>query len=185
MLRHVQCTAFRSPWLLIVVAAFSLAACGGSSDDEGVMASPIDDLTSADGVELSKKNRVLICHKGKDKKVPESAVAGHMRHGDTMGSCAPAECPCFDLEDVGDAVDACPVDPIVLACTVPDPATLALSCPPGASEPGFVIGFYVSETGNGGSCERVDVNGSMMQDGLTAAEHQACVDVITASGYCN
>jgi len=35
-----------------------------------------------------KQNKVTICHKGKDKAIPEPALKGHLGHGDTMGVCS-------------------------------------------------------------------------------------------------
>jgi len=38
----------------------------------------------------SSKGNVTICHKGKQTKtLPESALKGHLGHGDTMGACSP------------------------------------------------------------------------------------------------
>ena len=34
-----------------------------------------------------KPAKVAICHKGQTKFVPASALAGHLRHGDTAGAC--------------------------------------------------------------------------------------------------
>ena len=35
-----------------------------------------------------KQNKVTICHKGKNKAIPEPALKGHLGHGDTMGACS-------------------------------------------------------------------------------------------------
>lgn len=35
-----------------------------------------------------KGNKVLICHKGKTTCISQSAVAGHLKHGDQLGACA-------------------------------------------------------------------------------------------------
>jgi len=39
------------------------------------------------GTVFAKKDRVLVCHKGKDKQVNENALKGHLGHGDTLGAC--------------------------------------------------------------------------------------------------
>jgi hypothetical protein len=33
------------------------------------------------------QDRVLVCHKGKTMELPESALNGHMNHGDHRGPC--------------------------------------------------------------------------------------------------
>lgn len=37
---------------------------------------------------VSKQNKVIICHKGKDKCVNINALDAHLGHGDTLGSCS-------------------------------------------------------------------------------------------------
>jgi len=37
---------------------------------------------------LAKKDRVTVCHNGKDKEVNENALQAHLGHGDTLGTCA-------------------------------------------------------------------------------------------------
>ena len=38
--------------------------------------------------------KVTICHKGSDLSVDSNAIAGHLGHGDRLGSCsAPPPCP--------------------------------------------------------------------------------------------
>jgi len=43
------------------------------------------------GTTLAQKDRVLVCHKGADKAVNESALKAHLGHGDTLGNCASAQ----------------------------------------------------------------------------------------------
>ncbi|WP_353569810.1 M6 family metalloprotease domain-containing protein [Candidatus Albibeggiatoa sp. nov. BB20] len=38
---------------------------------------------------IRKNEKVTICHKGKELSVAESALKGHLGHGDTVGSCSP------------------------------------------------------------------------------------------------
>ena len=54
-------------------------------------------LTSGSDAKKKKKEKVLICHKPgtpaqKEKRVPQSAVKGHKRHGDTEGPCPKSRC---------------------------------------------------------------------------------------------
>jgi hypothetical protein len=37
------------------------------------------------------KNRVTVCHNGHTIKIAQPAVAAHLRHGDTLGTCAAAK----------------------------------------------------------------------------------------------
>ena len=36
---------------------------------------------------VSANNNQVVCHKGKDISVAQSAVSAHMNHGDTLGAC--------------------------------------------------------------------------------------------------
>lgn len=117
MLRHVQCTSPNLSWLLVVVAACSLAACGGSIGSDSVTGSPVGvapadtssdldlDLASAseefeegdlidndDGTFSTSHGRhdgkVLVCHKGrKNLWVSKRALPAHEGHGDRRGRC--------------------------------------------------------------------------------------------------
>ena len=37
------------------------------------------------------KNKVTVCHNGHTIKIAQPAVAAHLRHGDTLGTCAAAK----------------------------------------------------------------------------------------------
>ena len=52
MLRHVQCTSPNLSWLLVVVAACSLAACGGSIGSDSVTGSPVGVAPADTGSDL-------------------------------------------------------------------------------------------------------------------------------------
>ena len=58
------------------------AALGGV----GVAQSAISSAQYAYG-----KNKVTVCHKGHTIKIAQPAVAAHVRHGDTLGTCAAAK----------------------------------------------------------------------------------------------
>jgi hypothetical protein len=200
MLRRVQCTYRRVSWLAVVPVAVLLMSCGGSPLGESVtgptvVAEAVPDATAAAEVGLvteagkrakqaKKVEKVLLCHKGRDKEVPPSAVGGHLRHGDSLGSCsAPIACPCFSADDIQAASSQCSTT-VTQTCSVGNPYYLFLGCEAGGSVPPTVLGVYLTQTSDGGYCERNDVFGSFSQTGLTIAEYQACVDEIGASGFC-
>lgn len=92
--------------LLILVAAAGLSCSGGIGGDS--VTGP-DLVAAAPGVEDSgtfeaskRTDKVVVCHKGKDLRVAPSAVAAHLRHGDTEGSCS-SPCPCFTADQVAAA----------------------------------------------------------------------------------
>jgi hypothetical protein len=192
MLRRVQCTYRRALGLAIVPVALALVSCGGSPVGESVSgpsatAVSVDPVAPDDGTltesgknKKKKKNKVLLCHKGRDKWVSSSAVNGHLRHGDTLGSCsAPDACPCFSTLDIQAAASECSTT-VTSTCSAGDPYYLFLSCDPTPTE----LGVYLSQSSGEAYCERTDVLGSFTQSGLTDAEYQACVDAINDSGYC-
>ena len=215
MLRHVQCTYPNLSWLLVVVAACSLAACGGSIGDS-VTGSPVE-VSPADGSDLdlelgspidlfeegdlvenddgtfstfreSCRGKVLICHKGrKNLWVSSRSTRAHLGHGDSMGRChrppPSANCPCFSGGDINSAAATCSSN-VAAQCGMGDPVFLLLSCDPGGNVPPGVLGIYLSQTANGGSCSRDDVNGTVTETPLTAQQFQACVSVIDGSGFC-
>jgi hypothetical protein len=197
MLRRVQCTYRRALGLAIVPVALALVSCGGSPVAESVSgpsatavsvdpAAPDDGTLTESGKNKNKnknkngKSKVLLCHKGRDLWVSSSAVAGHLRHGDTLGSCsAPDTCPCFSALDIQAAASECSTT-VTSTCSADDPYYLFLSCDPAPPE----LGVYLSQSSGEAYCERTDVLGSFTQSGLTDAEYQACVDAINDSGYC-
>ena len=211
MLRHVQCTYPNLSWLLVVAAACSLAACGGSTGGSvtgsPVVATPLDlglDLESAvdlvqwgdlfeneDGTITSSGNRqdkVLVCHKGrKTLWVSQRSLQGHTGHGDVRGRCdntPSAKCPCFSKRDIQSAASSCTSN-VAAQCGTSDPYFLLLSCDPGGNVPPGFLGIYLSQTADGGSCSRDDVNGTVTHTGLNDAEYQGCVQVINRSRYCS
>jgi hypothetical protein len=212
MLRHVQCTYPNLSWLLVVAAACSLAACGGSIGGDSVTGSPVaatpldldvdlelavelvqwgDLFENEDGTITTSGHhhgKALVCHEGrKTLWVSQRALPGHTRHGDARGRCdnpPSAPCPCFSGDDV-DAVALSCTSTVTPECGMGDPYSLALICSDaGGSVPPIVLGVY--QTASGGSCDRRDLDGTVFtQSGLTDAEYQGCVNVINSSGYCS
>jgi hypothetical protein len=193
MLRRVQCTYRKVSWLAVVPVAVVLVSCGGSPVGESVTGPSVTQVpretTAVNDLgvvtESKKVEKVLLCHKGKDLEVPPSAVGGHLRHGDSLGSCsAPIGCPCFSSDDIQAAASQCSTT-VVPTCSVGDPYYLFLGCATGGNVPPSVLGVYLTQTSDGGYCERYEPSfGTFSQTGLTSAEYQACVDEINASGYC-
>ena len=211
MLRRVQCTYPNLSWLLVVAAACSLAACGGSFGGDSVTGSPVVaapsdlDLDLESAVELVQwgdlfenedgtittsgrsHGKVLVCHKGrKTLWVSQSALPAHTRHGDTRGRCnrpPTATCPCFSGNDITTAAQC--ASTLTPVCNMGDPYSLALVCSDsGGSVPPVVLGVF--QTASGGSCSLQDANGMITtQNGITDDEYQACVNVINQSGYCS
>lgn len=207
MLRHVQCTYPNLSWLFVLVAACSLAACGGSIGGDSVTGSSVAVSPSDPGLDLDLESafeqvnedgtlstsgrshgKVLVCHKGRQNLwVSEKALGGHLWHGDTRGSCdrpPSAGCPCFTGSDITTAVSTCSSN-VAASCSTGDPYYLLLSCAPGGDVPQGFLGFYLSQESDGGFCSRDDANGGFSRNGLTNAEYQACVNVINRSGYCS
>ncbi len=212
MLRHVRCTYPNLSWLFVLVAACSLAACGGSIGGDSVTGSPVSLSASEPELESTfeqakgggkhhrkghdrddddKKgdrddddDKVLVCHKGrKNLWVSRRAVRGHERHGDTLGRC----------RDSAPSARCPCFSRNNISAAAQCAGTLSSQCSTG--DPAFlfltcdagstgVLGIYASATASGGSCSRDDVHGSVSQNGLTNAEYQACVNVINSSGYC-
>ena len=72
--------------LLLLALAFAVSACAYSPDrrygDDRYRYGK-DHVGQNDG-----QNRVLVCHKGKKTmELPESALGGHLGHGDYRGRC--------------------------------------------------------------------------------------------------
>ena len=91
--------------MMLAAAAVSMSCGGGVEGDSLTGVSTLPTLTEEGGVSTSGKKE-LVCHKGKDKRVPASAVAGHVRHGDTVGGCA-TPCPCFSAQQILGTAAAC------------------------------------------------------------------------------
>lgn len=110
---------------------------------------------------------VTICHQPgtpaqKTMDVPDSAVAGHMRHGDAAGPCAPPPPPCPVIDFIVDADG------------IASPGTGL----PGAQDPGLVCGAALSTfpapnpLGNGSGLDWFDLNGDGQWTQATDAMHE-------------
>ena len=126
--------------LLVVAAATALWSCGGPVEgptsplalQEGsAPAAAVPGQGDDGGVTASAVGKITICHKGKDKQVPPSALGGHMGHGDRLGTCAPAPdvaCPCFTSGGLADVALQCSAS---LSASCPRQYSLSLFCAPG------------------------------------------------------
>ena len=82
--------------LLVAVAATGFWSCGGSAEGPtspvALLESPAAAVSGPvdGGVTASAKGKITICHEGRNKQVPPSALGGHLGHGDRLGACAPA-----------------------------------------------------------------------------------------------
>ena len=115
--------------LIALVAAGGLWSCGGSRDSLTAPVAVLDVGDEAGAVTSSGAGKVTICHKRQDLQVAASALAGHLRHGDRVGSCA-AVCPCFTSTGIGEVAALCGVTPIA---SCPVQYSINLFCAPGGS----------------------------------------------------
>ena len=206
MLRRVQCTFPRASWLAVVPIAIALVSCGGDTltgpsavdpvVDSAVAAPPLKvvtvdsdipgDDTLGEAVSLCRKQKVLICHKGRNLWVSKRAVRAHLRHGDTRGSCsAAASCPCYSAGDIQSTAQQCSGSVNPTCSTSGDQVSLLLACDPGGTVPPGILGIYLTRTADGGYCSRDDVSGSYTESPLSAEQYAACEAAITSSGYCS
>jgi hypothetical protein len=128
------------------------------------------------------ERKVLVCHKGADKLVPAEAMPDHIAHGDTLGSCSGTACPCFRADNIVAVEEKCK-GTINATCAPGDPYLLSLQCDLGGTVPG-TYNLYLAETAEWGRCLRDDVFARVEQIGLSASERQACVDILSATFWC-
>jgi hypothetical protein len=100
-------------------------------------------------VTASGAGKITICHMGRDKQVPPSALGGHLGHGDRLGTCAPAaaSCPCFTSGGLADVAAQCSSS---LSASCPQQYSLSLFCAPGGGG-GTVgnLGLFEARLGTG------------------------------------
>ena len=167
-----------------VVAALGVWSCGGSYESPTAAVAIQSGGEGDDAVASSGAGKITICHKGEDLKVSASALAGHLRHGDRLGTCA-AVCPCFTSGGLADIAAQCSVPPIA-SCG--DPYSINLFCAPGGGG-GTIgnLGYFEARLGSG-TCS------TTTQDPLTgnevtttlpvaAAQFEACRQAIVGSVY--
>ena len=145
--------------LLVVAAATTMWSCGGPVEgptsplalqDGSAPTAAVPGEGDDGGVTASAVGKITICHKGKDKQVPPSALGGHMGHGDRLGTCAPAPdvaCPCFTSGGLADVALQCSVSP---TASCPQTYSLNLFCAPGGGS-GTVtnLGLFEARLGAG------------------------------------
>jgi hypothetical protein len=191
----------------VVPVVLALVSCGGDSLTgpsavepvaESAVASPplkvatVDsgsptpaDEALGEAVSLVKKSRVLVCHKGRDKWVEKRSVEGHLRHGDTLGTCAAAaSCPCYSKADITSAAGQCTGTVNPTCDTSSTQVELRLACDPGGTVPPGILGIYLTKTADGGYCSRSDLSG-FNESPLSDEQYDACAKAITSSGYCS
>ena len=169
--------------VMVVVAALGAWSCGGSYESPTASVA-IQSEGEEDGVVTSSAANITVCHKGKDLKVAASALAGHLKHGDRLGTCA-AVCPCFTSGGLADIAAQCSASPIA-SCG--DPYSINLFCAPGGGG-GTVgnLGLFEARLGTN-TCS------TTTQDPLTgnevtttlavsAAQFEACKQAIVGSAY--
>ena len=201
-MRHVQCTYPNLSWLFVLVAACSLAACGGSIGGDSVTGSPVSLSASEPELESTfeqakgggKHHRR---HHDRDDDDDDGERDdddddgerddddGERDDDDDDGENEDARCPCFSGADITAAAWTCSSTNLRSSCNIGEgQAFLLLSCVRVDPVPPSELGIYVSQTAGVGSCSREDVTGTVTQIGLGAAEYQACVDTLVLSRYC-
>lgn len=169
--------------VMAIVAALGAWSCGGSYEPPTATAA-IQGGGGEDGVVASSAAaKITVCHKGKDLKVAAAALAGHLQHGDRLGSCAPAPaCPCFTSAGLAEVASYCPVEPFA---TCGEPYSINVQCAPGGSISS--LGLFEARLGT-------DTCSTTTQDLLTGneltatlpvtdAEFEACRQAIVGSAY--
>lgn len=173
--------------VLAAVAAATAWSCSGSPVMESPTA-PVDVLAAADEGSVSEAaaGKITVCHKGKDKLIPPSALAGHLVHHDTLGSCHTTTCPCFSSTGIDSVAASCTLT-VSANCPGSTPYALQLSCSPGGSGSPTNLGLFEARVG-GGQCSTTTediLTGATIVVAMpvTAAEEQACRQAIVGSSY--
>ena len=119
-------------------------SCGGGERDNVAGPAPAQPPTASTDTgavtESAQPQMVQVCHYDattgsvSDISLPEKAVKGHLGHGDVLGACAPAACPCFEAAD--------------LAQTCGPGATLFPTCP----DPKFSFNAFCGDSECGQAC---------------------------------
>lgn len=116
------------PLAIIVVGLGIVTSCGGDGERPSPVApaptkaSPAA-ATDGDVAASAAPQKVALCHYDattgtvSDLSLPETALKGHLGHGDVLGACADA-CPCFAAADLAQSCDSgltlfptCPAPP--------------------------------------------------------------------------
>lgn len=183
--------------LLVVAAATALWSCGGPVEgptspvalQEGsAPAAAVPGQGDDGGVTASAVGKITICHKGKDKQVPPSALGGHMGHGDRLGTCATAPdvaCPCFTSGGLAEVAAQCSAS---LSASCPQQYSLSLFCAPGGGG-GTVgnLGLFEATLGTN-TCSTTTqdlMTGEPVTEtiSVTPAQFEACRQAIVGSSF--
>ena len=169
---------------VVAVAALGIWSCGGPSESPTAVTAIQGGGEEQGAVTASKVSQITVCHKGKDLQVAPSALGGHLRHGDRLGSCA-AVCPCFTSTGLAEVAAQCSAPPIA-SCG--SPYSINLFCAPGGSG-GTVgnLGYFEAKLG-AGTCSMTTqdlMTGAEITATLpvTAVEFEACHQAIVQSAY--
>ena len=169
---------------VVVVAALGVWSCGGSSESPTAVVAMQSGGDEDATVTASAAALITVCHKGKDLQVAAAALAGHLVHGDRLGSCA-AVCPCFTSTGLAEVAAQCATAPIA-SCGVP--YSINLFCAPGGGG-GTVgnLGYFEARLGSG-TCSTVTqdpLTGNEVTTTLpvTALQFEACKQAIIGSAY--
>ena len=180
--------------LIAAVAATGFWSCGGSAEGPTSPVALVESPAAAvsgpvdGGVTASAKGKITICHEGRNKQVPPSALGGHLGHGDRLGACAPqpdVACPCFTAAGLADVAAQCSA---TLSASCPQTYSLSLFCSTGTGG-GTVnnLGLFEARLGTGTcSTESLDLEtGSPVTVTLpvTEAQFEACRQAIVGTAF--
>jgi hypothetical protein len=138
-------------------------------------------------VAASVAGKVTVCHEGRNKQVPPSALGGHLGHGDRLGTCAPVPtaCPCFTSGGLADVAVQCSSS---LAVSCPQQYSLSLFCAPGGGG-GTIgnLGLFAARLGTG-TCstttqDLVTGNPVTVTLAVTEAQFEACRQAIVGTAF--
>jgi hypothetical protein len=105
--------------LIVAIGVVALACLG-----QGAWADDDDDD------DRNGKGKVSICHKGRTVSINESGLSGHLRHGDSMGSCEDRRAAVVMMQCVAETDGDGIVVSAVEASDLVDPAVLPSVEPP-------------------------------------------------------
>ena len=136
----------------------------------------------------SAKGKITICHEGRNKQIPPSALGGHLGHGDRLGACAPepdVACPCFTAAGLADVAVQCSAS---LSASCPQTYSLNMFCSTGTGG-GTVnnLGLFEARLGTG-TCSTTSqdvMTGAVLTDtkAVTEAQYEACRQAIVGAPF--
>jgi hypothetical protein len=169
--------------VLVAVAAGSLWSCGGPQDRVTTPVAVQSAGEESGSVTSSAARRITVCHKGKDLQVPTQALAIHVGHGDSIGSCQAASvCPCFTAAGIAElAALGAPFTRGACAGTSPYSLTLVYDTASTSSQ----MGTFEAPVGTG-TCSVTSWdtgNPVVAVAAVTQAQFEACKQAIVGSSY--